>query len=243
MTGEPARSSGALRTSISRNIPNRPSSTVAMPTPPLGSTQDRSPVSDGPVNQSNESKGRNPTPIPPPRVDSYNSSVIANYQIHHQMSNGRYNKMNASTSQDQKIPPEVSLPPSLTASERDELSSYPKGSERKRTSESETLDNEVFNESKDVVFAGSELPSDNAFDREGFGRQSMSEKRARASMDAKKTEIYQKRERQKISEEKQQPTKTRPSSSYENMNGEGTPSPLRKAKSEGHMQVGAIGGK
>ncbi|XP_031549920.1 partitioning defective 3 homolog isoform X2 [Actinia tenebrosa] len=242
ITREPARSSGALRTSMSGNIPNRPSSTVAMPTPPLGSTQDRSAVNDGPDSQSNVSKVSNPTPVPPPRVDSYNSSVIANYQIHQQMANGRYSKLNANTSQDQgTIPPAVPQPPLLIANEKEKLlSAYPKGYERTRSSESETMDNEVFNDSKDVVFAGSELPDDNPFDREGFGRQSMSEKRARASMDAKKTEIYQKRERQKLAEEKQKPTKTRPSSSYENMNCEGTPSPLRKAKSEGHMQAAAI---
>jgi hypothetical protein len=175
--------------------------------------------------------------------------------------NGKYGRVNANSSQG-TIPP-VPPPPLLPtvninentagsshnelptyneSSTCNELPTYNKALEFMRTSsESEVQqDNEVFN---DVVFASSELPSDNPFDREGFGRQSMSEKRARASIDAKKTEMYQKRERQKMAEENKGSDKTRPSSSHENMNGEGTPSPLRKARSEGHMQAVTIDSK
>jgi len=107
---------------------------------------------------------------------------------------------------------------------------------RNRSTTSELPEKEDLPNDQDIDFADT-IPANSPFEREGFGRQSMSEKRARASMDAKKTQMFQIREKQKELNK----TKPRPASEHDNVVN-GTTPPLRKAKSEGHMQANAING-
>lgn len=297
----PVRQNITSKTEID-TIQDRPSSTVAMPTPSTS-------TSDGQI------KPRNLTPIPPPRGDSFKKSTIANYQIQRHMvtANGaKYSPQANGSSTTQKVvnddnaarkslnnvPPndhsarrsyntlpsdEIAMGRSYSKQNSDEnsvgksdesavrrsyntlptdgsairrshdklssdeksvrrsynrLPSYEQTLERlrNRSSTSDLPEKEDVQDNQDVDFADT-IPADSPFDREGFGRQSMSEKRARASMDAKKTQMYQIREKQKELNK----TKPRPASEHDNVVN-GTPPPLRKAKSEGHMQANAVNG-
>lgn len=222
----PVRSSPLISKGL-ETIQDRPSSTVAVPTPPSLTT-----TIDGPT------KTRNPTPIPPPRGDSFNKSTIANYQIQRHMATTNGTKF--------VVAANVPHPPSPTRQKANDESSIRRSYNRlpsyeqtiqrlrSRSSTSDSQDREDLQDSQDIVFASADIASDSPFEREGFGRQSMSEKKARSSVDAKKTQMYLIREKQKELIK----NKNRPSSDHEIVNGS-TPL-LRKAKSEGQMQSNAI---
>lgn len=194
---------------------DRPSSTVGLPTPPC--------------NTNGQSKGRNPSPVPPPRGDSFNNATMANYQIRKHISTSSTNDKRGLSNGQQLVPSS----PNKEKDENEEkstrasyhrLPSYEQTLERLRGRSVGSADEGQLDDNNDDI--------DSPFEREGFGRQSMSEKRARASIDAKKTQMYQIREKQK------EINKTKTSNAIVT---DSNP-PLRKAKSEGHMQTNAVNG-
>lgn len=192
------------------NFPaGRPISTVAMPTPPLESTDDR------PSSPSQASPKALP-PQPPPRWDSERDTTKLNYgapsglQLRLKMPDGQNSPERGATpttpppppSQFSNQSPTRELPPSydqavsrLGRSPHPSVSSEPTTPvKEQRKSWSEDVNGET-----PIIRPPSPFSSedDNPFRRDGFGRLSMSEKRGRAALDARQSEFFMKRDQER----------------------------------------------
>ena len=192
------------------NFPtDRPTSTVAMPTPPLESTDERP---SGPASPSQAPPKPLP-PQPPPRWDSEADSSKVNYglpsglQLRLKMPDGQRSPERGATPTTPPPPPEQfsnqsptrEYPPSydqavarLGRSPHASVSSEPTTPSREeRKSWSEDMNGDT-----PIIRPPSPFTTDDTtpFQRDGFGRISMSEKRGRATLDARQSEYYSKRD-------------------------------------------------
>lgn len=188
----------------------RPASTVAMPTPPLGSTDERPPVPSSPSQVPS-----NPLPPqPPPRWDSAKDTSKINYglpsglQLRLKMPEGQQSPERGSSPNSPPPPPAQfsnesptrELPPSydqavarLRKSPQPSVSSEPATPSREqRKSWSEDVNGDAPIIRPPSPFSSNEEQT--PFQRDGFGRMSMSEKRGRAALDARQSEYFIKRE-------------------------------------------------
>ena len=180
----------------------RPTSTVAVPTPPVGSTK------------GTPSRYGATPPQPPQRWDSAMDTSVE-YRLIQQLQSAESEGPNG---------PKITLPPPPQFMEEPDEGEVPgKGPpsyeealvhSRKSSRPSESLSSDGSKSTKedprswslenledDSAFVPeSPLPDDSPFSREGFGRQSMSEKRGRGTLDAKQSEFYLKREQQRSNE-------------------------------------------
>lgn len=208
-----ASSSGAS-TSAAVNVPTRPTTTVAIPTPPLGSTDER-PLGPGSPSQA---PAKLPPPLPPPRWDSAadNYRLPAGLQLRLKMPDAQRAQeqrvleggSNASIPSTPPPPaqfsnqsPTTEFPPSydqavarLGRSPHTSVSSEPTTPSREQR-KSWTEDNAE----NQIIAPPSPFSSedDNPFQRDGFGRLSMSEKRGRAALDARQSEYFMKRDQER----------------------------------------------
>lgn len=192
------------------NVPaGRPTSTVAMPTPPLGSTDERP---SGPASPS-QAPSKPLPPQPPPRWDSEADTSKINYglpaglSLRLKMPDGQRSPERGTTPTTPPPPPAQfsnqsptrELPPSydqavarLGRSPHPSVSSEPSTPSREqRKSWSEDVNGETPIIRPPSPFSTDE---DNPFQRDGFGRMSMSEKRGRAALDARQSEYFIKRD-------------------------------------------------
>ena len=193
------------------NVPSgRPISTVAMPTPPLGSTEERSSALASPP----QGPSQGPPPQPPPRWDSEADSSMINYtlpaglQLRLKMPDIQRFPERGTTPTGTAPPPPVQFsnqsptredPPSydqalvrLGKSPHTSVSSEPStpGREKRKSW------GELMNGDNTIIRPPSPFTTDEQipFKRDGFGRISISEKRGRATLDAKQSEYFNKRE-------------------------------------------------
>lgn len=250
-SGSPAMTSTPvdIRPGDAPNVPfGRPTSTVAMPTPPLGSTEER------PSAPASPSQGplQVPPPQPPPRWDSeadtseIDYSLPSGLQLRVKMPDVQRSPERGTTptgtpplppAQFSNEEPIKELPPSydqavarLGKSPHASVSSEPSTPSREqRKSWSEYMNGET-----PIIRPPSPFTTDdsNPFRRDGFGRISISEKRGRATLDARQSEYFNKREqdeeegyRSEENEEDEQDEATKPEASN-------TRQPLRRADSE-----------
>ena len=212
VTVYPGLSEGAaLITTKTVNVPSgRPTSTVALPTPPVGSTDDRPPGAG--------SAGKNSTkgapPMPPPRWDS--ATAVSTGSSYGSPSERKLRLDIKSAQQRGAKSPTPPPPPQFSnhspleeehASDM-ELPSYDQAVARLSRSPDSTVNSEAIDSpsreeqrlwasgDNQIIAPPSPFSSDeNPFQRDGFGRQSMSEKRGRGTLDATQSEYYNKREK------------------------------------------------
>ncbi|XP_074624634.1 uncharacterized protein LOC141882580 isoform X1 [Acropora palmata] len=225
----------------------RPTSTVAMPTPPLGSTEERSSAPSSPsVGPSQELP-----PQPPPRWDSEADTSKVNFTLpsglqlrlkppDDQRLLGVGTTLNGTPappppSQFSNQSPTMELPPSydqalarLGKSPHTSVSSEPSTPSR----EQRKSWGEDTNGDANIIRPPSPFTTEDQtpFKRDGFGRMSMSEKRGRAALDARQSEYFIKREQDREapdnrSEEDEEDEEKESDSS-------GVHPPLRRADSE-----------
>lgn len=212
------RTSALAMTSTPEEAPNgptvRPTSTVAMPTPPLGSTEEGSSASPSPsVGPSQEIP-----PQPPPRWDSeadtskVNFTLPSGLQLRLKLSDDQRPVDVGTTLNGTPAPPPPSqfsnqsptmeLPPSydqalarLGKSPHTSVSSEPSTPSR----EQRKSWGEDTNGDSNIIRPPSPFTTEDQtpFKRDGFGRMSMSEKRGRAALDARQSEYFNKREQER----------------------------------------------
>lgn len=201
--------------SASLNVPvGRPTSTVAIPTPPLGSTDERP---SGPGSPS-QAPAKAPPPQPPPRWDS----AADNYRLPTGLQL-RLKMPDAQRTQEQRAPegasnvstPSTPPPPAQFSNQsptREPPPSYDQAVARLGRSPHASVSSEPATPSKEqrkswtedsaenqIIAPPSPFSSEdtNPFQRDGFGRLSMSEKRGRAALDARQSEYFMKRDQEK----------------------------------------------
>jgi len=202
-----ASSSGAS-TLAAENVPaGRPTSTVAIPTPPVGTTDER-PAGPGSPSQA---PAKLPPPLPPPRWDSAadNYRLPAGIQLRLKMPDPQ----RAQEQRDQEGGSNVNLPstppPPAQFSNQSPTTesppSYDQAVARLGRSPHASVSSEPTTPSKTwredsaenpIIAPPSPFSSEdgNPFQRDGFGRLSMSEKRGRAALDARQSEYFVKRD-------------------------------------------------
>lgn len=189
----------------------RPTSTVAMPTPPLGSTEERSSAPSSP----SMGPSQELPPQPPPRWDSEADTSKVNFTLpsglqlrlkppDDQRLLGVGTTLNGTPappppSQFSNQSPTMELPPSydqalarLGKSPHTSVSSEPSTPSR----EQRKSWGEDTNSDANIIRPPSPFTTEDQtpFKRDGFGRMSMSEKRGRAALDARQSEYFIKRE-------------------------------------------------
>ncbi|XP_015766108.1 PREDICTED: partitioning defective protein 3-like [Acropora digitifera] len=225
----------------------RPTSTVAMPTPPLGSTEERSSAPSSP----SMGPSQELPPQPPPRWDSEADTSKVNFTLpsglqlrlkppDDQRLLGVGTTLNGTPappppSQFSNQSPTMELPPSydqalarLGKSPHTSVSSEPSTPSR----EQRKSWGEDTNSDANIIRPPSPFTTEDQtpFKRDGFGRMSMSEKRGRAALDARQSEYFIKREQEREapdnrSEEDEEHEEKESDSS-------GVHPPLRRADSE-----------
>lgn len=225
----------------------RPTSTVAMPTPPLGSTEERSSAPSSP----SMGPSQELPPQPPPRWDSEADTSKVNFTLpsglqlrlkppDDQRLLGVGTTLNGTPappppSQFSNQSPTMELPPSydqalarLGKSPHTSVSSEPSTPSR----EQRKSWGEDTNGDANIIRPPSPFTTEDQtpFKRDGFGRMSMSEKRGRAALDARQSEYFIKREQDREapdnrSEEDEEDEEKESDSS-------GVHPPLRRADSE-----------
>ena len=202
-------SSSEASTSAAENVPaGRPTSTVAIPTPPVGTTDERPPESSSP----SQAPAKLPPPLPPPRWDSAadNYRLPAGLQL-------RLKMPDAQRTQEQRVQeggsslPSTPPPPAQFSNQSpatDFPPSYDQAVARLGRSPHASVSSEPTTPSKtwtedsaenQIIAPPSPFSSEdgNPFQRDGFGRLSMSEKRGRAALDAKQSEYFIKRDQER----------------------------------------------
>lgn len=193
------------------NVPTgRPTSTVAIPTPPLESTDEKP---TGPASPS-QVAAKPLAPQPPPRWDSEaDPSANNNYNLQARLKlklkmpdaegpqkEGTNIKLPSPPSQFSNQSPSQECPPSydqavarLGRSPHASVSSEPStpSREQRKSFTEENVENSII--APPSPFSEEENP----FQRDGFGRTSMSEKRGRATLDARQSEYFIKREQER----------------------------------------------
>lgn len=225
----------------------RPTSTVAMPTPPLGSTEERSSAPSSP----SMGPSQELPPQPPPRWDSEADTSKVNFTLpsglqlrlkppDDQRLLGVGTTLNGTPappppSQFSNQSPTMELPPSydqalarLGKSSHTSVSSEPSTPSR----EQRKSWGEDTNGDANIIRPPSPFTTEDQtpFKRDGFGRMSMSEKRGRAALDARQSEYFIKREQDREAQdngsEKDEEDEEKESDSS------GVHPPLRRADSE-----------
>lgn len=225
----------------------RPTSTVAMPTPPLGSTEERSSAPSSP----SMGPSQELPPQPPPRWDSEADTSKVNFTLpsglqlrlkppDDQRLLGVGTTLNGTPappppSQFSNQSPTMELPPSydqalarLGKSPHTSVSSEPSTPSR----EQRKSWGEDTNSDANIIRPPSPFTTEDQtpFKRDGFGRMSMSEKRGRAALDARQSEYFIKREQDREAQdngsEKDEEDEEKESDSS------GVHPPLRRADSE-----------
>lgn len=225
----------------------RPTSTVAMPTPPLGSTEERSSAPSSP----SMGPSQELPPQPPPRWDSEADTSKVNFTLpsglqlrlkppDDQRLLGVGTTLNGTPappppSQFSNQSPTMELPPSydqalarLGKSPHTSVSSEPSTPSR----EQRKSWGEDTNGDANIIRPPSPFTTEDQtpFKRDGFGRMSMSEKRGRAALDARQSEYFIKREQDREApdnrSEKDEEDEEKESDSS------GVHPPLRRADSE-----------
>lgn len=225
----------------------RPTSTVAMPTPPLGSTEERSSAPSSP----SMGPSQELPPQPPPRWDSEADTSKVNFTLpsglqlrlkppDDQRLLGVGTTLNGTPappppSQFSNQSPTMELPPSydqalarLGKSPHTSVSSEPSTPSR----EQRKSWGEDTNSDANIIRPPSPFTTEDQtpFKRDGFGRMSMSEKRGRAALDARQSEYFIKREQDREApdnrSEKDEEDEEKESDSS------GVHPPLRRADSE-----------
>lgn len=211
----PARTSTPAEgaTTAALNVPSgRPTSTVAIPTPPLGSTEERP---SGPASPA-QAPAKPPPPLPPPRWDSAadNYRLPTGLQLRLKIPDAQPNQdQRAQESESNASTPSTPPPPaqfSNHSSTREYPPSYDQAVARLGRSPHTSVSSEPTTPSKEqrkswtedsaenqIIAPPSPFSSediDNPFQRDGFGRLSMSEKRGRAALDARQSEYFIKRD-------------------------------------------------
>lgn len=186
------------------NVPTgRPTSTIAIPTPPLESTDDRPSGPGSPT----QAPVKPPPPQPPPRWDSEkdpsNYNLQARLKLRLKMPDqspqgeGANTKIPSPPAQFSSQSPAREYPPSydqavarLGRSPHASVSSEPStpSREQRKSWTEESVENPII--APPSPFSSEENP----FQRDGFGRLSMSEKRGRAALDARQSEFFMKRD-------------------------------------------------
>ncbi|XP_029207740.2 partitioning defective 3 homolog isoform X1 [Acropora millepora] len=225
----------------------RPTSTVAMPTPPLGSTEERSSAPSSP----SMGPSQELPPQPPPRWDSEADTSKVNFTLpsglqlrlkppDDQRLLGVGTTLNGTPappppSQFSNQSPTMELPPSYDQA----LARLGKSPHTSVSSEASTPSREQrkswgedTNGDANIIRPPSPFTTEDQtpFKRDGFGRMSMSEKRGRAALDARQSEYFIKREQEREapdnrSEEDEEDEEKESDSS-------GVHPPLRRADSE-----------
>ena len=196
----------------SENVPpGRPTSTVAIPTPLLGSTEES--PSGPPSSLQASSKPPPPPPQPPPRWDSETDTSRVNYglprglQLRLKMPDGKRSPERGTTP---TTPPPPPAQFSNSSPTREQPPTYDEAVARLGRSPHPSVSSEPTTPSREQRKSWSEdangeapiirppspfsTEEKNPFERDGFGRVSMSEKRGRGTLDARQSEFYHKRE-------------------------------------------------
>lgn len=206
-------SSSEASTSAAENVPvGRPTSTVAIPTPPVGTTDERP---SGPGSPSHApTKLHVPPPLPPPRWDSAadNYRLPAGLQLRLKMPDSqRAQGQRVQEGGDNASLPSTPPPPaqfSNQAPTTDFPPPYDQAVARLGRSPHASVSSEPTTPSKtwtedsaenQIIAPPSPFSSEdgNPFQRDGFGRLSMSEKRGRAALDARQSEYFIKRDQER----------------------------------------------
>lgn len=200
-------------TSAAENVPaGRPTSTVAIPTPPVGTTDERP---SGPGSPSHApTKLHVPPPLPPPRWDSAadNYRLPAGLQLRLKMPDSqRAQEQRVQEGGDNASLPSTPPPPaqfSNQAPTTDFPPPYDQAVARLGRSPHASVSSEPTTPSKtwtedsaenQIIAPPSPFSSEDGtpFQRDGFGRLSMSEKRGRAALDARQSEYFIKRDQER----------------------------------------------
>lgn len=222
----------------------RPTSTVAMPTPPLGSTEERSSAPSSP----SMGPSQELPPQPPPRWDSEADTSKVNFTLpsglqlrlkppDDQRLLGVGTTLNGTPappppSQFSNQSPTMELPPSydqalarLGKSPHTSVSSEPSTPSR----EQRKSWGEDTNGDTNIIRPPSPFTTEDQtpFKRDGFGRMSMSEKRGRAALDARQSEYFIKRE-----QDREAPDNRSEEDEEKESDSSGVHPPLRRADSE-----------
>ncbi|XP_067023281.1 partitioning defective 3 homolog isoform X2 [Acropora muricata] len=222
----------------------RPTSTVAVPTPPLGSTEERSLAPSSP----SMGPSQELPPQPPPRWDSEADTSKVNFTLpsglqlrlkppDDQRLLGVGTTLNGTPappppSQFSNQSPTMELPPSydqalarLGKSPHTSVSSEPSTPSR----EQRKSWGEDTNGDANIIRPPSPFTTEDQtpFKRDGFGRMSMSEKRGRAALDARQSEYFIKRE-----QEREAPDNRSEEDEEKESDSSGVHPPLRRADSE-----------
>lgn len=203
---------GRVPASDELNVPaGRPTSTVAIPTPPLSSTEER-PSGPGIPSQA---PAKPPPPQPPPRWDSAadNYRLPPGLQLRLKMPDAQRapeqsvleGGTNASTPppppQFSNQSPTPELPPTydqavarLGRSPHASVSSEPTtpSKEQRKSWTEDSAENQII--APPSPFSSEEI---NPFQRDGFGRLSMSEKRGRAALDSRQSQYFMNRDQER----------------------------------------------
>lgn len=225
----------------------RPTSTVAMPTPPLGSTEERSSAPSSP----SMGPSQELPPQPPPRWDSEADTSKVNFTLpsglqlrlkppDDQRLLGVGTTLNGTPappppSQFSNQSPTMELPPSydqalarLGKSPHTSVSSEPSTPSR----EQRKSWGEDTNGDANIIRPPSPFTTEDQtpFKRDGFGRMSMSEKRGRAALDARQSEYFIKREQDREAPDNR--SEKDEEDEEKESNSSGVHPPLRRADSE-----------
>lgn len=225
----------------------RPTSTVAMPTPPLGSTEERSSAPSSP----SMGPSQELPPQPPPRWDSEADTSKVNFTLpsglqlrlkppDDQRLLGVGTTLNGTPappppSQFSNQSPTMELPPSydqalarLGKSPHTSVSSEPSTPSR----EQRKSWGEDTNSDANIIRPPSPFTTEDQtpFKRDGFGRMSMSEKRGRAALDARQSEYFIKREQDREAPDNR--SEKDEEDEEKESNSSGVHPPLRRADSE-----------
>lgn len=204
-------SSSEASTSAAENVPTgRPTSTVAIPTPPVGTTDERPP---GPGSPS-QAPSKLPPPLPPPRWDSAadNYRLPAGLQLRLKMPDSQ--KAQEQRSQEGRSSASLpsTPPPPAQFSNQSPTTEFPPSydqavarlgrSPHASVSSEPTTPSKTWTEDSaenQIIAPPSPFSSEdgNPFQRDGFGRLSMSEKRGRAALDARQSEYFIKRDQER----------------------------------------------
>ena len=205
-----ASSSGAS-TSAAENVPaGRPTSTVAIPTPPVGTTDERPP---GPGSPSH-APAKLPPPLPPPRWDSAtdNYRLPAGLQLRVKMPDPQKAQEQRSQEGGSSASLPGTPPPPAQFSNQSPTTEFPPSydqavarlgrSPHASVSSEPTTPSKTWTEDSaenQIIAPPSPFSSEdgNPFQRDGFGRLSMSEKRGRAALDARQSEYFIKRDQER----------------------------------------------
>lgn len=206
-------SSSEASTSATENVPaGRPTSTVAIPTPTVGTTDERPP---GPGSPS-QAPAKLPPPLPPPRWDSAADNYRLPAGLHLRLKMPDSQKTQEQRSQERgsssSLPSSPPPPPPTQFSNQSPTTEFPPSydqavarlgrSPHASVSSEPTTPSKTWTEDSaenQIIAPPSPFSSEdgNPFQRDGFGRLSMSEKRGRAALDARQSEYFIKRDQER----------------------------------------------